>query len=189
MTTATDIVNKALMLIGGNQAPVTGTAPNFDTSVAGKAAALLYPGAVLTVARQAGFDFARASVLLVASGNTPPVDYAYEYKYPTNGVQVWQLLPASIADPNNPLPITWTVGNAIVGGNSVRVIWTNLATASARYNGTPSDPSAWDSLFTEAVVRLLASELAMAIAGKPATSQGLLESGAAFENLAEGRDS
>lgn len=189
MTTATDIVNRAIALMGDNQQAVTGVAPNFDTSAAGKAAAVLYDGVVKTIARQHGWDFARQSVTLSASGNTPPVEWANEYLYPANGVQVWQLVPPTLADPNNPLPVTWAVGTAVVGSSVKRVIWSNLSLATARFNGNPADPSVWDPLFTEGVVRLLASEMAMAVAGKPATSQGLLESGAAFENLGEGRDS
>lgn len=184
--TATDIVNQALMLMGGNQPPVTGNAPNFDTSDSGKAAAALYAPCVQTVSRQFGWDYSRRSVALTTSANAAPFPWSEEYIYPANGVEVWQLMPASLADPNNPLPVRWSVGNTVVGGIQTKVIWSNLAAALAFYNNNPTETT-WDSLFREAVVRLLASEFAMALAGRPETSQNFLESGAAMESLGETR--
>ena len=188
MTTATDIVNQAIQLIGDNQPPVTGNAPGFDSSPAGKAAAVLYVPCVQTVGRRFGWDFARNLVALTLTGNPATVLWPFEYLYPANGVQVWQLVPAVLADPNNPLPINWSVGNALVGGAQRKVIWTDLANAKANYNNAPNE-NTWDPLFREAVVRQLASEFAMALAGKPETSQSLLESGNGFEGIGEGRDS
>ena len=184
--TSNDVANEALQYIGDNMPPVTGVAPTFDNSPAGLALQKLYVPAVQTVGRQWGWDFARNIVSLTASGNTPPVGWAYEYLYPSNGIEVWQLIPATITDANNPTPVTWSVGNTLVSAVQTKVIWSNLATAKAAYNNNPNE-STWDPIFREAVVRLLASELAMAISGKPDTSQALLESGAAFESLGEGR--
>lgn len=184
--TSTQIVNEALQLIGQNTPLVTGTAPNFDQSVAGIAAAQLYAPTVATIQRQFGWDASRNVVALTATGNTPPVQWAYEYSYPSNGIEVWQLTPATISDPNNPLPVNWSVGNAQVSGVQTKVIWSNQASAEAVYNNNPGE-SLWDPLFREAVVRLLASNLAMAIAGRAETSAALLQSGAAFESLGEKR--
>lgn len=188
MTTSTDIVNQAIQLIGANQPLVTGVYPTFDQSTAGKAAAQLYGPAVATVGRQWEWDLARNTIALIASGNAAPFPWSYEYLYPTNGIEVWQLTPPAIVDPNNPLPTTWVVANAVVGGTQTKVIQTNMVAALAIYNNNPNE-STWDPLFREAVVRLLASEFAMALAGKPDSAQALLESGSAFETIAEGRDS
>ena len=186
MTTSNDIANQAILYIGDNQPPVTGQAPSFDTSPAGVALSKIYTPCVQTVARQFGWDFARNTVSLVATGNTPPFPFTYEYGYPSNGVEVWQLVPPSLADPNDPLPVNWVVANNIVNSAQTRVIQTNLANASAVYNNVPNENS-WDSLFRETVVRLLASELAIALDGKPDTAQSYLESGSAFESLGETR--
>lgn len=188
MTTSTDIVNQAVQLIGDNQPPVTGSAPNFDSSPAGQAAAVLYGPAVQTVGRRFGWDFARNLVALTLSGNPASVLWPFEYLYPANGVQVWQMVPAALADPNNPLPVNWTVANAVVGNVQKKVIQTNLQNAQAVYNNNPNE-NTWDPLFREAVVRHLASEMAMAIAGKPDTAQAALETSNAFETIGEGRDS
>lgn len=187
MVTSTDIVNQALQLIGDDGAPVTGTAPTFDTSPAGIAASYLYAPCIQTVARQFGWDFSRNTVTLTVSGNTAPFPYTFEYLYPTMGVEVRQVLPGALADKNNPLPINWNVANNTVSGVAVRVIHTNLAAASAVFTNQPLE-SQWDSLFREAVVRLLASELAMAVQARPDTSRDSIGQAVEFQKIGESRD-
>lgn len=181
-----DIVNQAIEYYGGDQPPVTGVSPTFDNSVAGQVAQKVYVPCVRAVARQFGWDFSRSLVSLTLSGNIAPYLWAYEYLYPSMGVQIWQLIPPAQSDLNNPLPVNWDVGNVLVNGVQTKVIWANLPSAMAAYNNQPA-PSTWDDGFREAVVRLLASEMAMGVAGKPDTSEGLLQSGSAFETIAEGR--
>lgn len=186
--TSTSVVNQAIQYIGDNQPDVTGVAPLFDSSPAGVAAAKFYLPVVQSVGRQFEWDFARNTQALVASGNVAPFPWAFEYLYPANCIELWQVAPTTLADPNNPLPPTWVVANNLVGGVQRKVVQTNLAAALAIYNNYPAE-STWDPLFREAVVRLLASELAMAVSGKPDVSQGFLQSGGAFEKIAESRDS
>lgn len=186
MTAPSDLVNRALLYIGDNQPPVTGSLPNFDNSTAGIAAGVLYTPCVQTVARMFGYDFSRRQAVLVLSGNPSPVEWGFEYLYPANGIEVRQILPPSIPRPNNPVPIRWTVGNMNVTGAPTKIIWTNQASAIASFTNQPPE-GLWDAGFTEAVVRLLASELAMALSGKPETSKIMLESGQMFEQDAETR--
>ncbi len=77
--------------------------------------------------------------------------------------------------------------NTLVNGIQTSVIWSNLIDAIGVFNNNPLE-SVWDPLFTQAVVRLLASELATALAGRPDTAQMMLESGSSFESLGEMRD-
>jgi hypothetical protein len=191
MTTSTDIINEAVMMMGGNQPLVTGVYPTFDNSTTGKAAQQLYALTVRAVGRQFGWDFARNQVTLVLSGNLAPLGFTFEYVYPVlaglTAVEVYQLAPTfPLTDPNNPIPVNWTIGNAVVGGVQSKVIWSNQAGAVAVINNNPSE-NLWDALFQQAVVRLLASAMAMAVAGKPDVAQGMLESGSAFETLGETR--
>lgn len=179
------IANQALIIASDNMPAVVGQAPTFDNSTAGKALQSLYTPCVQTVAREFGWDFARASVNLTLTANSAPLGYAFEYLYP-NGVQVWQLLPATITDPNNPTPVNYNVGNAQVSGVQTKVIWTSVPAAKAIYNNAPQE-STWDPLFREAVVRLLASELSIALNGRPDTASVLLDSGSAFESIGEMR--
>ena len=185
--TSTDIANQAIYLMGNNQAePVTGTAPNFDDSAAGVALRYLYSACVQTVGRQWEWDMARNTVALSLSGNIAPSPWFYEYTYPANGVQVWQLCPATTTDYNDPRATNWVVANAVVSGTQRRVIHTDLANAIATYNNNPSEDS-WDAGFREAVVRLLASELAIALGGQPETSKMYFETGTGIMNAAKAR--
>jgi hypothetical protein len=184
--TSNDIANQAIQIVGANQPPVTGQAPSFDNSAAGQALQKWYAPVVATVARQFGWDFARKTVTLSTTGNTPPFPWSYEYNYPGT-IELWQVIPGSLADPNNPVPITWNVGNAVVSGAVQRVVWTNLASALGVYNNNPPE-GAWDALFRETVVRLLGSVLGAAIEGKPETAAMLLQSSGAFESIGEARD-
>lgn len=180
------VANQAIQLVGDNQNSVVGQAPNFDNSAAGQALQQWYAPTVATVARQFGWDFARHTVMLTTTGNAAPFPWTFEYNYPGT-IELWQIIPGSLADPNNPVPVTWNVGNAVVSAASQRVVWTNLASALGVYNSNPPE-SAWDPLFRETVVRLLGSVLAAAIAGKPETAQELLQSSGAFEAINEGRN-
>lgn len=186
MTTATDIVNEAIQLIGDNQPLVTGVAPTFDSSPAGIAAAQLYVPTVQAVGRRFGFDFSRNIATLVLSGNSAPWPWEFEYLYPTNGIEIRQVSPPTLADPSNPLPVNWEIGNTIVSSNPTKVIWCNLADAMARITNTPPE-SLWDPLYRDSVVRLLSSALAMAVAGRPDTARDMLESYGAVEQIAQQR--
>lgn len=181
-----EIVNQALWLAGGNQPLVTGAAPTFDSSTAGVAAAQLYAPCIRTVLRSFQWDSARRTEALVLSGNVAPFPWALEYLYPPDAVQIWTLMPSVQADPFDPLPINFNVANAVVSGSQERVIHADLAGALTVYNNTPLE-SNWDSGLREAVVRLLASELAMAIGGKPDTAMAYLQSAGAAEQSAEQR--
>lgn len=186
-TISTDVVNEAIQLIGDNQPLVTGVAPNFDASPAGVAAAKLYTPTVQAVGRMFGWDFARNTGALVATGNAAPLPWSAEYFYPANAIEIWQLIPTAPAnEENNPLPVNWSVANAIVGGNQTKVIHCNLSGAMVVYNNMPAE-STWDPLFHQAVVRTLSAALAMALEGKPDTAAAMLESGARFEQAAEAR--
>lgn len=183
--TSNDIANAALQAIGDNGPQVTGQNPTWDNSTAGVALQKLYTFCVQTVARQFGWDFARNLVTLTLTGNAAPIGYLYEYGYPGQ-VEVWQLVPPTQSDPNNPTPVDWNVGNALVASVQTKVIWSNLQGALAYYNNNPSE-AVWDPLFREAVVRLLGSELSIALNGRPDTAEGLLNSGGAFESIGEMR--
>lgn len=185
MTTSTDIVNQALQLTGDDGPLVTGVAPGFDESPAGVAASLLYTPTVQTVARQFGYDFSRNTALLTLTDNVPAL-WPYEYLYPGDGIEIRQLRPQMLGDPNNPIPVNWDVCNSIVDGVQKKVIQTDVQDALAIYTNQPSE-NLWDPLFRETVVRLLASGLAMALEGRPETARDMLESGGQFGQISETR--
>lgn len=183
--TSTEIANQALQIIGDNQPAVTGTAPTFDSSPAGQVLQWIYAPTVQVVARQYGWDFARRTVALTLTGNAAPVPWTYEYAYPTSGVQVWSLIPAA-PDANDPLPYNFNVANAVVSGSATRVIHTNLQNALAIYNNNPNE-NAWDAIFRQAVVDLLARVLAMALAGRPDLAKAELDAYSGFAQIGQAR--
>lgn len=184
--TSNDIANQAIQLIGDNQPPVTGFAPTFDDSAAGVALQSLYVPTVATVARLWNWDFARKQAALVLSGNAAPLGWLYEYLYPANGIEVWQLLPAVVTDANNPLPLNWVVGNTLVAATPTKVIWSDTQNVLAVFNSNPVE-NLWDALFRETMVRTLASALANGIAGRPDAAQILLDTASAFKKAGEMR--
>jgi hypothetical protein len=184
--TSNDIINEAIQYIGDNQPPVTGQAPTFDSSPAGVAGSKFYTAVVQTIGRQFGWDFARNTFTLVQSGNPATDPFAFEYLYPPAAVQIWQLKAPALTDQNNPLPINWQVANTLVNNVQTKVIQTNLQNAVAVMNNNPSE-SVWDAGFREAVVRLLASVMSMALAGKPDAAQSYLDSASQFTQSAEAR--
>lgn len=180
------VVNEALYLMGGNTPLVTGAAPTFDNTPAGLAAQQLYVPCVQAVMRQFAFDFARNTVVLALSGNAAPFPWALEYKWPENTIEIWQVSPTAEDDPFDPLPVNYVIANAVVDGSQQRVIHTDLADAQAVLNNYPSETT-WDSLFRATVVRLLASEFAIALGGKPDTSAILMQGAGTFSQLAASR--
>jgi hypothetical protein len=184
--TSNDVANQAISLIGDNTPQVVGLAPNFSSGPAAQQLNQLYVPCVRTVARQFEWDFARSNTVLALSGNAAPYPWSFEYLYPAGTVELWQILPATTDDPNDPRPIDWNVGNTLVSSVQSRVIWTNQANAFAILNNMP-DEATWDDLFREAVVRLLASELSIALFGKPDQAEAYLNSGAAMEQVGEAR--
>ena len=170
--TSTQVANQALDLIGNNSPKVSGFAPTWDNSTAGKVLQDIYAPTVAAVQKEFGWDASRRQVALVASGNPGPFlsgQFSMEYLYPGNGIEVWEVQPASLADPNDPLPNVKTVGNTLVGGVQTKVIWSNVPAAVCIYNNGPTE-AVWDPGFTEAVVRALASKLAEALSGRPETA-------------------
>ena len=187
--TSTTIGQQALNLIGGNFPALTGVAPNFDSSTAGKALASIYVPTVQAVQRQHGWDASRRVFALVPSGNAAPFPFGFtrEYVYPTNGIEVWEVQPLVPVDVNDPLPLNNSIGNTLVNGVQTKVIWCDVPNAYATYNNNPSEAT-WDALFTEAVVRVLASKLALVLVSKPETATFMGQTGQQAGEMNKMRD-
>ncbi len=188
--TSNDIANQAIQLIGDNQPAVTGQNPLWDSSPAGVALRYLYGPCVATVQRRFAWDASRRVVTLTESGNTGPFmmgQFTKEYLYPANGVEVWLLQRSELPDANDPLPLNFSTGNTLVGGVQKKVLWSSIGNAVAVYNNNPTEDT-WDPGFREAVVRMLASELAEAVSGRPDTEAVQLAAAEKAASLASSRD-
>lgn len=187
------IVNEAIVLIGGfnNQGAITGTPPVFDGSPIGIEAGPIYYDTVGEISRQFGFDFSRSVVVLVPSGNVAPFPWPYEYLYPAACVQLRQVMPTALTDPNNPMPVDWTVANVTATpgkpGVPAKVVWSDTSPAQAVISNSPPEPL-WDELFTAAVIKALAAKLAMGVAGRPDLAREYAEGAMELEKIAETRE-
>lgn len=169
-----DVCNEALALIGYDGFPISAPGPNFDSSTPGQIAQRTYPYAVAAVGRMNAWSFPRTFGDLVLTGNVAPFPWSFEYGFPANCIDVWQIIPDSLTDSFNPAPISWARGVASISGVQSSVIWTNLANADVMFNSNPPE-AVWDGLFRETVVRYLAAEFAMAGLGKPDMAQMYVE--------------
>lgn len=180
MTTDLDIGNRALELTGTE---VQISALN-DGTPEGNAVGVLYVPTVQLVLREVDPAFARRTLALVPSGAaTPIVPWSYEYLYPADCIRLRQVRPATSDD--DPEPVRAAVGLDIIASVATKVILTNQAGALAVYTSSSATESQWDSAFSEAVVRKLASPLAMALAGRPDFAKELLEEADRFAQLSE----
>jgi hypothetical protein len=188
MTSVSDICNRAVAQIAEipSATPVTSlTPPAGDSVPAAIACSLLYQPIYLAILRQNDWDFARKTAPLTITGIAAQ-PWQFQYAYPPDCIQLRQVAPAlsTILDPNNPQPVRWAVA-----GELIKVILSNQAGAVAIYTVDVADPTLWDWAFAEAMVRALASALALTLAGRPDFSREKLSEAAQFESIAESRRS
>lgn len=189
---AAGIVNRAIQEIAG-QATVIGTVgaftgPDGTQSTYSEAANILYTAAVNFMLRSQDWEFAFTQLPLVASGGAPAYPWTAEYLYPDDCQRLRQVYPATWT-PTDPQPVRWTFSNAIVATVERRVILCTVAGALAAYTTSAVTEDMWDPIFAEGVVRLLASEFAMAVAGRPDYAAKMLEWSGSIAGDGAGRDS
>jgi hypothetical protein len=192
MGTTLAVANQALGDIAA-QVTLTGALPNFDGTAAGIAVGTYYDQVVNTVLRQQDYEFSRTTLLLQpASGVSLIAPFTSAWVYPIDCVRVRQIAPAAWPQ-NDPQPVRWSVQWQFLDSN--RVIFTNLPPSpQPNIVYTTSDAGAgyeavWDSLFTEAVIRLLASVLALDLSGRPDLARSKLEESAQLVRVGGGLDS
>ena len=186
--TQNQVIDAALQQIA-SQTTIEGSA-----AVIGPATAVIYVPTVQLMLRELDPDFARFTAALttaVAPPNWPP--WAFEMLYPADCVRLRQVRPpatgtGSLADPNDPQPIRANVAFDIIASVNTKVILTNQAGALAVYTSSAVTEAAWDSVFTDAVVRRLANPLAMALSGRPDFAKTILEQSAMMAQTAEAVD-
>jgi hypothetical protein len=193
MTTVFDVCNRAVAQIAEipSITPVTGiNPPAGDSIAAANAASLLYQPIYLAILRQFEWDFAKKVAPLVAATAPPLVPWLYQYLYPADCIQFRQVAPPpGTIDPNDPQPLRHAVADDDRGGTAQKVILANQAAALGVYTADVADPTLWDWGFAEAMVRALASALALTLAGRPDFSREKLSEAAQFESIAESRRS
>lgn len=173
--TPVSVVNAAIELTGTQQFITSLT----DGSTAANAAAVVYPVVVQLLLRQLDPDFARVTGVLAPVVGATYQPFSVVYTYPSDCLRMRQITPpasgtGALADPFDPLPISWQVAYAVGGGGS-KIIATNQQDATGTYTTANTTEAMWDSAFLDAVTRRLGNPLAMAIAGRPDYARELLE--------------
>jgi len=185
MTTEADIVNQALEFMN-SQARITSLT---DGSVEALAAQVIYTPTVNLILRQSDPDFAKRTAALTAVSDAVPSPWPFGYIYPADCIRFRQLMPSAAliaADPNDPLPVNWTVAadNTTITN---KVIYGTVGSAQGVYTSSAVTENQWDASTTRAIVLALASPLAMAIAGRPDFAKSILEQAMAAEQMSESK--
>lgn len=215
MTTPADIVNQSLQQIAA-QASVSGPNPTFDGTAAGNAAGILYTPCVNLLLRTQDFEFSRKTVglsgsigvailtnvglaLLANTGApilagglsgylTPQYPWQFAYLYPSDCIRIRSVLPATW-DKNDPQAVRWSEVEMNVSGLPTRAIQTNVPSAVLTYTSNAITEDDWSPDFREVVVRTLASELVMALGGRPDLSAKMLQQAGGILQTAGAKDS
>lgn len=178
MTSNVDITNRALAEIG-TRSRISGMT---DGSTEALYANILYNGLRDFLLREGDYDFALKEATLTTGGSVV-IPWSYSYTYPSDAIRIRQLIP-TVYVALDPAPMEWNVS----GGSGTRYILTNVSAAKAIYTYAPVE-DLWDSIFTEAYVRLLGSALAFALQNRIEASQAKLNEALSFAGIADLRDS
>lgn len=185
--TPASVANQALAQIAA-QYTLSGTLPDFDGSAAALAAGLLYQPTVALLLRQSDYEFSRADVALTVTGIAAPYPWTNAYLYPSDCLRIRQVRPTTW-DQNDPHPTRWTEMEQTIADVQTRIIACDVAGAVLTYTTSNVTEAEWDSIFQETAVRLLASELAMALGGRPDFSEKMLGVSGGLVSIGAGKDS
>ena len=111
----------------------------------------------------------------------PP--WLFGYQYPADCVRVKQLIPLGY-NLLDPLPVEFNIANSA----SLRAILTKTQLAFLIYTANSVIEDHWDSMFTEAFVRMLASALAFALENRIEASREKLQQAIDFAGMASLKD-
>jgi hypothetical protein len=178
MTTDVDLTNRALAEIGSRSQISSMT----DGSTEALYANILFNPLRDFMLREGDYDFAMKEATVVAGGAVA-FPWAFSYNYPNDCIRIRQAVPATTVT-LNPLPVEWNVS----GGGVIRTIVTNTPLIFIIYTYAP-DIDFWDSIFTEAFVRLLGSALSFALQNRTDGSKEKLVEALQFAGIADLRDS
>lgn len=158
MASVVQICNMALTRIGQSQL----IASLEEQSLAAELCTLHYAEARDNVLRDFDWPFAEARVFLSDIGS-PPVNWAYRYRYPTDCLKARRL---AIPGNENPTSDERTPYNVVyaVGG---RAIITNQEAAELVYTVRVEDTTYFDPMFVSALSWRLAAELAIGLQVRP----------------------
>jgi hypothetical protein len=108
--------------------------------------------------------FALREVALIPSGQVPPSPWLEEFQYPSDCVRIRYIRPGDLTGgtrSNNPGPVLFRPWND--PRIPAQAILCDISPATLIYSGQVTDPSQWDSGFTQAYVSAMAQKLAFGL--------------------------
>lgn len=136
----------------------------YEGSVAAKVALDLYAQTRDAVLQATDYDFAQKIAAGVVSVTAAPFPWSNAYAYPNDCLRLRMLFDGEYTtDPNNPLPLNWTIGNVTSG----KQVWCNVANATFVYTLQLTDLTLWQNpLAIEAFAVELGKRMAPGLTGE-----------------------
>lgn len=166
MASVVQICNMALTRIGQNQLIDS----LGEASIAAELCSLHYAECRDQVLRDFPWPFATSRVVLADIGS-PPTNWAYRYRYPTDCIQARHITMPGVRNPSSAQRIQFELSNAAGG----RAILCDLAQAELVYTARVEDTTYFDPMFTDALVWKLGAELAMGLQARPENYQAAMQ--------------
>jgi len=163
MISDVEICNKALIKIGQNT--ITSLTENNTTA---RTCNIIYSDSRDAVLRDHTWSFARKIISLNVLANEEVINWDYLYVYPPTCLFIIKIFNETDLDTNNYKELLSPI-------TDTKVIASNLEEAYIEYIMKILNPNLFDSLFINALVHKLASELSMRITGNQTLSNNLLQ--------------
>jgi hypothetical protein len=176
LASVTDVCNVALSRIG-QKTQITDYLS--DTTTPGDLCRLHYPLVRTSLLRSHVWNFAIRRAELAQLNTAPLHEYTYQYALPDDFLKMvrtsWEATGWSSFDDS----ARWAWGDANVpyriesstAASGKRVLLTSESSVKIEYVADITDPTAWDSLFTDALCFMLAAELAFPLTQSRQLSQ------------------
>jgi len=153
VNTPADVINASLAKMGYKMR----ISDPFDGSLAAKKALDLYGETRDALLASRIWPFARRYAAAVASGQTAPLPWAFEWNYPSDGIRILEVFnTVYTGSPTDPVPTVWTDYDDAVAG---KTILTQIGSVTLLYTARVTDPTKWVPGFTDALIGRLAKRM------------------------------
>ncbi|MHA8112854.1 hypothetical protein ACX122_07025 [Kosakonia cowanii] len=158
MASVVEICNRALSSIGNSRSI---NSLNEASKEAGECS-LYFDACRDSVLADFDWNFATKRVALADTG-TPPPDWKFAYRYPTDCVRITEIMVPGVRNPTAAQRISYEVGADASGTG--KLIYTDQEDAWMKYVGRVTDVNMYDAIFAEALAWRLAAAINMALTG------------------------
>lgn len=178
MASKLEICNRALFAIGSARID-----DFLEQSPEAAGCRMVFDGALNTILRANTWSFATKREALTLVAGPVPVDWMYQYAYPTDCIRLIEVLPKRSSAESYPVRYhnglglnTSPMGDTIpfdleLAEGDIKVILTNMEDAAARYTRRIVNVELLDDLAADALKWRLAAELAKSLKGDSAIIQ------------------